>query len=1156
MAQLSFGPVAGIIDSASTRTIAGVSGNTLVSTKTTTFSNVTAHVATANLVSIANASADTGNLLLATAVTNQNVGAYFGNVASVPSGVIVNYLVVAGGGAGGGVPFGGGGGGAGGLLQGSTTFTPSTTYTISIGAGGSPGIPTAPAGGAGWSSNIFQGASALITTVGGGGGGGAGTPVAAAGPAGTGGSGGGGGSPGIPDIGAVATGSPGLGVAGTQGYPGGNGISTSYVDAGGGGGGAGASGTTGTFPGTQGAAAAGGPGGIGVIWPYTGPSIYYAGGGGGSLYTQYPAPPLSPGTVGAGGLGGGGTGGGLINAGGSAQTAGTVNTGGGGGGAEYFFPGPGGAGGSGVVLLAIPTPQLGTFSGATSSTPPSAPGQTVLTYTTSGTYTSATYANTGIITSTYSQVNYEKLTAGNLSSRYTKGNAVTLLSNASSDTGNLLLATAVTNQNVGAYFGNSASTTSSSLYGNTGIITSTYSQVNLEKILATNSGQRYSKGNAVTLLTSTSADTGNLLLATAVTTYNALPNLEKIPTTLANIGGVGSLSKANVISTSIDTGNLLLATATLAQGNTASYFANTFNTASNTTVANTIPVLYLVQAGGGGGGGAVGNGGQGGGGGGGQLIGSFNLTSGAVYTVAIGSGGAAPAQPAPTFTATPGFASNITINAPGSFGSILALGGGGGAAGGSGVSNNNGLSGGSGGGGGVGTIIGQAGLGTPGQGSPGGVLISNFSVYGGGGGGGAGTPGGAAGSPSNPSGGGSGGSGVFWTIGGSSQGYGGGGGGGVLSGVGGAAVAGSGGGAGGAGAVPGGSGIASTGGGGGGAGNNTAPGGNGGSGVVILAIPNAIGTAPTNLTGGTIVAPGTLAAQGFTVVQFATSGTYTAPAFASTVTAQLAPGQGGNTGFITSTYQIPVTSKFATTAATFHSGTANITTNMGISTDTGNLNVGSASNTYTVLKLENIATGLSNISGVGSLSKANVLSTSSDTGNLNVGTNYYYTNSPIYSNNAVQTNKLLTSYSNVIVHTDSTLLGNLTTKLGLADSSGNIYVATGTMTSNIGTYFGNTFVNANIPSGNTGIISSTFYLQNPGKLVNTFANVIVHTDSGLLGNLSSNLGIGMDTSNLLVAVANYQISGNTVITRNQTANIGGGGGGGGGGLTGKIESWT
>ena len=175
---------------------------------------------------------------------------------------------------------------------------------------------------------------------------------------------------------------------------------------------------------------------------------------------------------------------------------------------------------------------------------------------------------------------------------------------------------------------------------------------------------------------------------------------------------------------------------------------------------------------------------------------------------------------------------------------------------------------------------------------------------------------------------------------------------------------------------------------------------------------------------------------------------------------------------------------------------------------------------------------------------------------MNVGTNYYYTNSPIYSNNAVQTNKLLTSYSNVIVHTDSTLLGNLTTKLGLADSSGNIYVATGTMTSNIGTYFGNTFVNANIPSGNTGIISSTFYLQNPGKLVNTFANVIVHTDSGLLGNLSSNLGIGMDTSNLLVAVANYQISGNTVITRNQTANIGGGGGGGGGGLTGKIESWT
>ena len=51
----------------------------------------------------------------------------------------VNYLIVAGGaggGAGGG-NGGGGGGGAGGLLENSTTFISGTTYTITVGAGGS-----------------------------------------------------------------------------------------------------------------------------------------------------------------------------------------------------------------------------------------------------------------------------------------------------------------------------------------------------------------------------------------------------------------------------------------------------------------------------------------------------------------------------------------------------------------------------------------------------------------------------------------------------------------------------------------------------------------------------------------------------------------------------------------------------------------------------------------------------------------------------------------------------------------------------------------------------------------------------------------------------------------------------------------------------------
>jgi hypothetical protein len=46
------------------------------------------------------------------------------------------------------------------------------------------------------------------------------------------------------------------------------------------------------------------------------------------------------------------------------------------------------AGGSGVVILAVPTPNYpGSAPGATVTTPPSAPGMTVLTYTSSGSYT-------------------------------------------------------------------------------------------------------------------------------------------------------------------------------------------------------------------------------------------------------------------------------------------------------------------------------------------------------------------------------------------------------------------------------------------------------------------------------------------------------------------------------------------------------------------------------------------------------------------------------------------------------------------------------------------------------------------------------------------------------------------------------------------------
>jgi hypothetical protein len=84
--------------------------------------------------------------------------------------------------------------------------------------------------------------------------------------------------------------------------------------------------------------------------------------------------------------------------------SGGVNTGGGGEGGSFvlFFCTTastgggttqtenltGGSGGSGRVILSIPTPKYpGSAPGATVTTPPAAPGKTILTFTSSGTYT-------------------------------------------------------------------------------------------------------------------------------------------------------------------------------------------------------------------------------------------------------------------------------------------------------------------------------------------------------------------------------------------------------------------------------------------------------------------------------------------------------------------------------------------------------------------------------------------------------------------------------------------------------------------------------------------------------------------------------------------------------------------------------------------------
>jgi hypothetical protein len=302
------------------------------------------------------ANTTSGEMYICTdATTNSNVWI---NVGSGTGDIIPNYsiesLVVAGGGGGG--AWGGGGGGAGGYIAtASETVSPGTVYTITVGSGGA-GVPageTAPRSANG-SNSVFSGKTAI-----GGGGGGdyAGNLDAGA----NGGSGGG----------SSYNAGYGSGTSG-QGNRGGS-SSTGDPYPGGGGGGAGAIG--GNSSGST-----GGSGGNGLQNDITGSNLYYAGGGGGGGGN-------SSGGNGPAGLGGGGQGGINTTAGGN----GTANTGGGGGGAGSpttagSAHSGGGNGGSGVVILRMLTAK---YSGTTSGSPTVTTdgSYTILTYTSSGTYT-------------------------------------------------------------------------------------------------------------------------------------------------------------------------------------------------------------------------------------------------------------------------------------------------------------------------------------------------------------------------------------------------------------------------------------------------------------------------------------------------------------------------------------------------------------------------------------------------------------------------------------------------------------------------------------------------------------------------------------------------------------------------------------------------
>lgn len=256
--------------------------------------------------------------------------AYSGFVQN-PTNYSASYLVVAGGGA-----SSGGGGGAGGLLTSNTTLVPGAAYTVVIGAGGASDAASG-------TGSSLTGTGVSVSATGGGGGG-----LSNGGTGSSGGSGGGGGYN-------VSTG--GSGTSG-QGFAGGNGT-VALTGGGAGGGGAGAAGGNST-------SAVGGSGGNGLASSITGSSVFYAGGGGGIG--------RSPSAGGTGGSGGGGAGGSSL-----AGVAGTANTGGGAG-AAYAN------GGSGVVILSVPTIN---YTGTTTGSPTvTVSGNlTIIKFTASGSYT-------------------------------------------------------------------------------------------------------------------------------------------------------------------------------------------------------------------------------------------------------------------------------------------------------------------------------------------------------------------------------------------------------------------------------------------------------------------------------------------------------------------------------------------------------------------------------------------------------------------------------------------------------------------------------------------------------------------------------------------------------------------------------------------------
>jgi hypothetical protein len=265
----------------------------------------------------------------------------------------IDFLVVAGGGGGGCDNSGGGGGG--GMRTSTQTINAEVTITCTVGAGGAGGSGANASGSQGGSSSISGTGVTTITSAGGGFGGGNSAD---------GGSGGAGGGAGYNNRSGGSGNTPST--SPSQGANGGNGVVNSPGFGGAGGGGGGASGVIGGLGNNN-----SGNGGDGTQSSITGSAVYYAGGGGGTGDVSS--------IVGTGGQGGGAAGNKT-----SPGNSGTANTGGGGG-ATQNAPQIGGSGGSGVVILSVPTAN---YSSTTTGSPTitTSGSNTIIKFTGTGTY--------------------------------------------------------------------------------------------------------------------------------------------------------------------------------------------------------------------------------------------------------------------------------------------------------------------------------------------------------------------------------------------------------------------------------------------------------------------------------------------------------------------------------------------------------------------------------------------------------------------------------------------------------------------------------------------------------------------------------------------------------------------------------------------------